>query len=95
MIVICIWELGNLIGCESVNWVCARLGIKGVRCSHSGVGGWGEEGGGVVTSTYDGSEASESVMQVNTTLIVPSPLVDKYIDSHKQTRVYRYHYVHI
>lgn len=39
MIVICIWEAGNLIGCESVNWVCARLGIKGVRCSHSGVGG--------------------------------------------------------
>lgn len=37
----------DLIGCESVNWVCPRLGIKGVRCSHSGVGGVRRgEGGG-------------------------------------------------
>lgn len=29
MIVICIWEVDNLIGCESVNWVCARPGNQG------------------------------------------------------------------
>lgn len=78
MIVICIREAGDLIGRQPVNWVCPRLGIKGVRCSHSGVGGWREEGGkGVLwhpDSTHDGSQASESMMEVNTTLIVPSVL---------------------
>lgn len=64
----------------SVHWAWPRLGIKGVSCSHSGVEGGREEhgggggGGAVVTSsqhTLGGSEASEDVMQVDTTLVGP------------------------
>lgn len=51
---ICIWQVCDWIAGESVYWACPRLGIKGLRCSHSGAGGGGKvrrKAGAVVTST--------------------------------------------
>lgn len=91
------WEVYDWIESESVYWVWPRLGIKGMRCSHSDIWGWVEEG--VLwhrRSTHGSKETSEGMVQV--TVFVPHALSYTCVDSthtHVHTVVTIYTCVHV
>lgn len=77
-----------LIGCQSADWVWLHLGIKGVRYSHSGMGGGGVRRGAccdIHTTHFGGTAASEGMMQVDTTPIVPCTLSEKHLCDDRNT----------